>query len=46
MSYGPFSPSHKHAAGLGGKTNGTIDAILIQWRKAGIGQFKESRRGR
>lgn len=46
MSSGPFSPKHKHAPGLGGKINGTIDAILIDWRKHGIGVMKERRRGR
>jgi hypothetical protein len=46
MSYGPFSPSHKSAPGLGGKTNGQIDHMLREWRKLGIGVMKERRRGR
>ena len=41
MSFGPFSPHNKYAPGLGGKTNGQIDKILIQWKKAGIGQIRE-----
>ena len=41
MSYGPFNPHNKYAPGLGGKINGQINSILLQWRKAGIGQVRE-----
>ena len=46
MSSGPFSPHHKYAPGLGDKVNGQIESILRQWRKAGIAQMKERKRGR
>lgn len=46
MSFGPFSPHNKYAPGLGAEYDSKITKILNGWRKAGIGQMKESRRGR
>lgn len=41
MSFGPWSPHHKYAPGLGPEYDSVITKILRDWKKHGIGVVRD-----